>query len=86
MVVTLRGFKKTEFNNDKGEKVSGTRLFFEFEDEQTQGMCCDSKYFPDDSKISLPGLQLNHKYEFNYDVSVLNGKATAKLTGVKKLN
>ena len=86
MVVILKGFKKTEFTNDSGQKVSGTRLFYEYEDDTTQGVVCDSKYFDDNSKITLPDLQFNHKYEFCFDVSILNGKAKATLTGVKKLN
>lgn len=86
MVVILRGIKKQKFNNDKGETVSGNRLFFEYEDEQINGVACDSKWFPDGGDIELPELQLNHKYDFVYDVSVINGKASAKLRDVKKLN
>lgn len=87
MVVTLRGVKKTEFKNDNGDKVSGTRLFYEYEESGTQGICCDSKYFDDnDTKITLPDLQLNHKYDFVYDVSTINGKVKASLSAIKKLN
>lgn len=86
MVVKLIGIKKSEFMNDSGQKVSGTRLFFEYEDDSVQGISCDSKYFDDNSKLQLPELQINHKYDFVYDISVVNGKAKATLTAVKKLN
>lgn len=87
MVVTLRGFKKSNWQNDKGQTVSGTRLFYEYEEQGSQGICCDNKYFDDnDDKLKLPELQLNHKYDFVYDISIINGKAKATLVEVKKLN
>ena len=86
MQITLRGIKKTKFQNDKGQMVSGTRIFFETEDDSVNGLVCDSKYFSDDDKLQLPELQLNHKYDFVYDISITNGKAKATLVEVKKLN
>ena len=83
MVGTLRGIKKVEFKNDKGETVSGRRLYIKYEDETVTGVACDSKYFDDNSKIVLPDLVLNHKYDFVYECQGFSGKAS--LVAVKKL-
>lgn len=85
MVGTLIGFKCVNFEDDKGNKISGTRIYVEYEDSQILGMGCDSKYFPSDTSVKLPvKFELNHKYEFVFEQHGFSGKPV--LVAVKALN
>lgn len=85
MVGTLIGFKSVNFEDDKGNAVSGTRIYVEYEDSQISGMGCDSKYFPSDTQVKLPpNFEINHKYEFVFEQHGFSGKPA--LVAVKALN
>ena len=85
MVGTLIGFKCVNFEDDKGNKISGTRIYVEYEDSQISGMGCDSKYFPSDTTVKLPvKFELNHNYEFVFEQHGFSRKPV--LVAVKALN
>lgn len=85
MVGTLIGFKKVDFKDDKGNPISGTRIYIEYEDSLISGKGCDSKYFPSDTDVKLPvKFELNHKYEFVFEQHGFSGKPV--LVAVKALN
>lgn len=82
MIGTLIGFKKIEFEDDKGNAVRGLRIYVEYDDDSTVGLACDTKYFSDNTDVSLPKQwEINRKYEFVFRERGFSGKSV--LTAVK---
>lgn len=81
MVGTIVGFENIQYFNKEGKEITGIRLYYTYEDDNCNGKCCDTVYIPGSSSAYIDKVELNRKYEFNYQVTSFTGKA--RLISVK---
>lgn len=81
MICTIVGFENIQYTNKDGREVKGLRLYYTYEDPSCNGKCCDTVYISGSSSAYIDKVEINRKYDFNFQVSSFTGKS--RLVSVK---